>query len=74
LDSPESAGSCLQLPPQEESLYAHFFGRVGSDDPNAPNPPFPLQVVLDSEGLIVHIGQSHQPDLIVQKLRELLTP
>ncbi len=72
LDGPTTLEGCVRLPPGEDSVYRHFEDRTGSADPGQPDPPFPLQVVLDGDGRIAYISETHQPELVIDTLRGLL--
>jgi len=67
----ELSGICADLSPGpgEESLYEHFRARVGD---LYSDPPFPLQVVVDAEGRFLYGSRSHQPELVVEALRNYL--
>ena len=70
LDLPEFAdSSCWEVPPEDGSLYEHYRQRIG--DPFI-DPPFPLQVVLDTEGRIAYVSRDYRPDEVMDVLRGLV--
>ena len=62
--------NCYQPPEGDASVYAHFLKRVG--DP-LQDPPFPMHVVIDGDGVMTYLRRAHQPDDLLAHLATLVT-
>ena len=64
-----AGGSCWEVPEADGSLYEHYKQRVGQP---YLDPPFPLQIIHDSEGRIAYLSRDYRPDEILDTLRDLV--
>ena len=68
VDAPLDA--CYAPPASDPSAYTHFLQRVG--DP-LQDPPFPMHVVIDGDGVMTYLRRAHQPDELLSHLATLVT-
>ena len=68
VDSTEGESVCYHTPGPGR-LWDHYWLRVGTLGPHG---PFPLQVVIDSDYRLAYSSNFHQPELVIEVVRQLL--
>ncbi len=66
----ESSETCWDLPGGEDSLTVHFQNLVGNPKED---PPFPIHVLIDQNGVIRYLKRTHQPKELIQAILSAVT-
>ena len=68
LDSDDALAGCFSPPAGSQGLYDHYQLRVG--DPYN-EPPFPLHVVIGTDGRLKYLSRDHDPESLINVLYSL---